>query len=439
MKLPVSVLLAGALLAQLQSASSPSLRSFHYSRSIVFSHTPEGSPSNACVLLDGEVFAHAAATLSDVRLFDASGKVEIPYAVTLSSSAGSTDNAAVVDTVFKTPGQLTFDLQMPARPYSAVDLTLNARNFVASAHVTGLRSRNDAHPVFLGDFTLYDLTNRRLGSDTHLSIAESMFPELKIALVLRPAGSPVFSAAPAILSAQIPPDRQEQTLYSSVAENSELTQASHQSVATFQVAAHIPVERVTFTVDPEEKTSFSRGISIAARPSGADGVAGIPPETLSGEISRVHLDLAGDRIAHDSLSVPAILASNAQSPARVQVAIEDGDQPPLKIQQIRLEMRQRKLCFPATAGSTLTLAYGSPTAQAPVYDFARSFNASVPAGQAMLMQERTNTFYVSPAKSRTRFNRSPAFLGLSILLAVCLLAVIAYRALHRGHHNSLRR
>ena len=101
-------------------------------------------------------------------------------------------------------------------------------------------------------------------------------------------------------------------------------------------------------------------------------------------------------------------------------------------------MRQRELCFPA-AGTEVTLAYGSDTAQPVSYDFARTFNAAVPARRATLLHEHANTFFIAPVSTKSRFNRYPAFLGLSILLAVSLLAVIAYCALHRGHHDSLRR
>ena len=44
-----------------------------------------------------------------------------------------------------------------------------------------------------------------------------------------------------------------------------------------------------------------------------------------------------------AISVAAILGANLQQPAKVDVAIENGDDQPLPIAAVRLEMRQRKL------------------------------------------------------------------------------------------------
>ena len=105
--------------------------------------------------------------------------------------------------------QLNADLEMPHRSYSQVDLAFNARNFVASAHVTGLRTVNDPSPVFLGDFTLFDLTAQHLGSGLSIPIAESTFPYLRLHLTFEPApGNSALLIAPSTLnSAQVPPVR----------------------------------------------------------------------------------------------------------------------------------------------------------------------------------------------------------------------------------------
>src|SRR5690242_14356879 len=52
-----------------------------YERSI----TPEGGARQTCVVLDAQIFPHAAASLKDLRLYQ--GDHEIPYAITLSEPA----------------------------------------------------------------------------------------------------------------------------------------------------------------------------------------------------------------------------------------------------------------------------------------------------------------------------------------------------------------
>jgi hypothetical protein len=101
-------------------------------------------------------------------------------------------------------------------------------------------------------------------------------------------------------------------------------------------------------------------------------------------------------------------------------------------------MRQRELCFPA-AGTNATLAYGADEVQPAADDFARTFNASSPVRRAKLLKEDANPLFIELSSAKSRFQRYPAFLGLSVVVALSLVAVIAYRALQRGHRDSLRR
>jgi hypothetical protein len=432
--LPTVALLG--LLSSSELSTGPGLDAFRYNRDVVYpASSAQNASPNACAVLDASVFAHTQSGLADLRVFDPAGEREIPYVATLSSTSPISDPARIVRVSPSGARQLNADLEMPHRSYSQVDLAFNARNFVASAHVTGLRTLTDPSPVFLGDFTLFDLTAQHLGSGLSIPIAESTFPYLRLHLTFEPApGNSALLITPStVSSAQVPPARVAQTLYTGVAQSFRFAQRGSQTVVSFSVPAHVPIERVSFDLDPTEQSNFSRPVTISASTGQS-----APQEALTGQISRVHLTVGSQEIQQQSLSVPAILGSNAQSPATVEVAVQNGQQPPLKIRSVRLEMRQRQLCFPA-AGTSVTLAYGSDSAQPPNYDFARTFNASTPARRATLLKEHRNPVFIAPESTQSRFNRYPAFLGLSILVALSLLAVIAYRALHRGHHDSLRR
>jgi hypothetical protein len=436
MKLLSAVVVLDSVLTALEPSIVPKLNSFRYIRKVLYpAASPQNASPNACAILDAIVFAHANTGLDDLRVFDPTSTSELPYVVTLSSTSATSDPARIDRVVSPAARQLDFDLEMPHRSYSQVDLSLNARDFVASAHVTGLRTLTDTHPVFLGDMTLFDLTSQHLGSGTSLPIAESTFPYLHLRLTFQPApGNALLRVTPSMIaSAQVPAARVAQTLYTGIAQSSSVSQRGQQTVVTFPVPAHVPIERVSFDLDPAEKSNFSRAVSVSASINSS-----APIETLTGQISRVHLTLGDHQIERQSLSIPAILGSNAQAPAIVEVAVQNGQQPPLKIRSVHLEMRQRQLCFPA-AGTNATLAYGSASIQPAAYDFARTFDATSPARRASLLQEHTNASFVAPGSTSSRFKRYPAFLGLSILVALSLLAVIAYRALHRGHHDSLRR
>jgi len=436
MKLLAAVVLLSSVFPPVELSLAPPLSSFRYTREVIYpASSPEDSSPNACAILDANVFAHSNMGLDDLRLFDPTGKSEIPYVVTLSSTSGNSDPARIVKVVAGGARQLDLDLEMPHRSYSQVDLSLNARDFVASAHVTGLRTLADTHPVFLGDITLFDLTSQHLGSSTFLPIAESTFPYLHLSLTFEaaPGNAALLITPSTVASAQVPAARQAQTLYTAIAQSFAIAQRGPRTVVTFSVPAHVPIERVSFDLGPAEQSNFSRAVTITASTSSS-----APVETLNGQISRVHTTLGDQQIHEQSLSIPAILGSNAQSPATVEIAIQNGPQPPLKIRNVRLEMRQRQLCFPAV-GTNATLAYGATTAQPATYEFARTFNATSPARRATLLREYPNASFIDPATSNSRFKRFPAFVGLSVIVALSLLAVIAYRALHRGHRDSLRR
>ena len=434
--LNVITLLMG-LASQVKLATAPpTLSSFRYNRGVLYpTASPQKLSPNACAVLDAHVFAHSNTGLPDLRLFDSSGQLELPYVVTLSSTSSTSDPARILRVVPAGAHELDLDLEMPHRSYSQINLSLNARDFVASARVTGLQTLTGSQPVFLGTLNLFDLTSQHLGSSTSIPIAESNFPYLHLRLTFEPApGNSALLITPStVAGAQVPPTRQAETLYTGIAQSFAIVQRGPQTVATFTVPARVPIERVTFTLDPAEQSNFSRSVTISASTS-----ASSPVEALLGQISRLRLHLGGHQIEQQSLSIPAILGSNAQSPATVEVVIQNGDQSPVKIRSVRLEMRQRQLCFPAV-GSSATLAYGSAPAQPPTYDFARTFNAAIPARPATLLHEHINSSFIERADTRSRFKRHPAFLGLSLLVVLSLLAVIAYRALHRGHRDSLRR
>ena len=415
------------LFGQTPTPPPPTPASFHYLRQIT---TTSGGEPNACAVLDASVFAHAN-PLEDLRLYTPTHQ-EIPYTITFSGTAPSGDPARILNLGLKSPAHLSFDLEMPARAYSSLDLTLNAQDFLASAKITGLKSLSDKSPAYLGTFTLFDLTAQRLGHNSSLQFAESTFPYLHLELTFTPApGNPSLAITPAIVTgAEIPPSRLAQTLYTPIAETSTITQRPRESVATFTVPARVPIERITFTLDPADPTNFSRTVTVSSRPTITK--EGEPStEQLSAQISRLRLTEAGQQIREDSLSFPAILASNEQAPATIEVAIQNGDDQPIHVRSVTLEMRERKLCYPIQP-TPATLMYGAPNTSAPVYDFGRLFNVTAPIRPATLTPEQLNPAYIPPTPlPKALTERYPQLLWIALLLTVTILAVVAFRSAKR--------
>jgi hypothetical protein len=463
--------LAALLLLQAAAAATdaPPVAQPQYLRTMRALTVPAGS-GQACAVLDAPIFPHAAPSLIDLRIFpvqtsapdqaaaatpQAPAPHEIPYAVTLSESVSQETAGAQVRNLGMGAGPghtIVFDLAMPARPYTSVTLNLDPalHDFLATATVTAYDTDPAArdthgHSVLFGSFTLFDLTAQRLARSTTLPLPESTFPYLHIALSLSVApGSQTTPAefVPSIVQgAEVPPSREAQAIYTTVAETAALTTSGRQTIAKLEVPARVPVERVEFALAPSFKANFSRSVRVTATTqpppksqsqSDADADSRPPvPEVLTGSILRVRTTQAGRDINTEQLAVPAVLGANLQRPATVEVAIENGDDRPLPIAAVRLQMRQRKLCFDASAAVTgrLALYYGDSALSAPVYDYERLFTAADKPLAVALGPELPNpAFTPRPAAPLSFTERHPAVLWIALLAVICTLGLVALRS-----------
>jgi Protein of unknown function (DUF3999) len=397
--------------------------------------TLHNSSGQSCATIDPQIFPHAAPSLKDLRLTQDGH--ELPYAITLSEPQQPDSDTATIRNLGLRGRNIVFDLEMPNRPYTEIDLDLAGQDFLATASVSGTRDPNYANQTHLGDFTLFDLTTQHLSRSTSIHLQETSLPYLHIELSISPAaGTNAISPTPEALQKMVqgvtvPPSREAQSLYTTAARSSTITQRGRQSVATFTLPERIPIERVSFDLAPTYKANFSRDVHITDHP---DNTANPASETLAGTILRVHLTQAGREVRQEQLSVPATLGSNMQSAATVQVAVENGDDTPLPIKAIRLEMRQRKICFDATGNQPLTLYYGDPALTAPQYDYARLFSPSGAIQTAQLGPEQSNPAYRARPDTRPLTDRHPHLLWIVLLIVICILAIVAIRSSKTVHH-----
>jgi hypothetical protein len=411
----------------------------------------------ACAALDAAVFPHAAPALTDVRIFPvgvggvaASGTREVPYAVTMSEGmTEETEAAKVLNLGEGAGGTIVFDLEMPQRAYTDVTIDLDpaVQDFIATATVSGMNALGgEAGATRLGVFTLFDLTAQRLSRDTTLPLAESNFRYLHVVLkVTAAAGAKGGQFVPSMVEgAEVPPSREAQTIYTTVAETSAIATVGRESKASFTVPARVPVERVSFVLASGFGGNFSRDVKVSATAEATakgtdddaadnsrDGGRAAEPEVVTGEILRVHTDEAGREIRTERLGVPAILGANLQRAAKVEVAVENGDDQPLPIAAVRLEMRQRRICFDAgaAAGAGLALYYGDAELVAPVYDYERLFVAARKPVVAELGVERLNPEYQARAAAALPFTeRHPEVLWIVLICVVSALGVVALKS-----------
>ena len=437
MKLTLAlVALALQLGAPESSAPTADPQHFRYQRNLALATSSAGQ---ACTLLDAPVFAHAAsAGASDLRLFatTASGSLqEQPFNLSESEAQPADVETAAIRNLGMRNNDIVFDLVMPQRAYTEVDLNLDAQNFIALATVTAPSRQGPA--TTLGTFTLFDLTRQHLGRSTALALQESTFPLLHITLHLTGLdGHPLAAVTPSIVrAAQVPPSREAQTLYTTVAATQSVASKGRQTVAIVHVPAHVPIERIAFTLDPAFRKNFFREVAISATPDQPTSTAEQPSmaETVAGELSRVHVatNATAPAINTQQLTVDAALGASLDTGSTVTVAIANGDDPPLPIHTIELQMRRRTLCFDAAPETTYALLYGDATLHPPVYDYARLFQPSSSPILATLGPEQLNPRFIGRADERPYTERHPEFLWIGLIFIVAVLGATAVQTIKR--------
>ncbi|HZL25898.1 MAG TPA: DUF3999 family protein [Acidobacteriaceae bacterium] len=386
---------------------------------------PAGAQGQACAVLDAAVFAHSAGRVNDLRIYSA-GR-EVPFAQTTSGELGQQEEPARVMNLGRQEKAIVFDLVMPQRAYTEVVLDLDGKDFYATAKVSGSQTDGGSR-TDLGQFTLFDLRSQRLSRSTVLALQESNFPLLHVEMIVTPApGGEAKTLSPEMVhGATVPPSREAQTLFTTVAATTGIVTKGDESVASFNVPAHVPVERVSFTLQPEFTKNFSRAVRVTARSSQTEDSAAT--ETIPGEIQHVllPLDALGHQVHSEQMSMEALVAENLRSDATIDVAIENGDEAPLPLRAVLLQMKQRKICFDAEPGASYVLRYGdAEPVYTPVYDYARLFRVSATAATVTMGAETLNPDFRKEPQQQSYKDRHPELLWVALLLVIGVLGTIA--------------
>ncbi len=135
----------------------------------------------------------------------------------------------------------------------------------------------------------------------------------------------------------------------------------------------------------------------------------------------------GHRIDEEHLAVDAPQV-DFDGPAKWTVTIENGDDAPIQITAIRLEMTEHELCFDAAAGDPYTLYYGDSALATPQYDYATLFVPAANASAAQLGAETANPAYQPRPDVRPFTEKHPALLWIALVLVMVLLGAVAVRS-----------
>jgi hypothetical protein len=409
---------AASMVLLAMAGATPSAEYFRYQRTLT-NLPPAGGQS--CGLLDPAIFAHSAASLADLRLY--TNGQETPY-VLRASFVPAERQVLAIEPMNKglRNGHTSFDARIDHPDYSDVSLEINARDFIATVTVWGSQMDDGSQPTRLGAYTIFDLTRQKLGRSTVLHLPTTNFLHLhfEIAGPIQPEQVTAIQMNTAV---------EASTHYTAVAATNAVERNGRQTVVSFTLPAHVPVDRVTI-VPAAQPAQFSRSASVEV--AEAD-----PPKTdrqplaasvTPGNLTRVHSVQNGTRIDREDLTLEAP-HSYVDGSARWTITIDNGDDAPLGISQVRLEMLERKLCFDATAGMQAKLVYGDAALNAPSYDYARIFAEDKQAAQVVLGPEQVNPSYKPRPDERAFTEKHPALLWMALVASVAALGFIAFRSL----------
>ncbi len=384
--------------------ATPAISFFKYERQIQAAN----SSGQHYAVVDETVWRHARPDLDDLRLY-ASGK-EIPYALSMEMGNSESEQRALRILQPGTIGGNTqFLLDMTdASEYDRVQLELATKNFIAHARVEGQDDPHGKQWVALGTTTFYDLTDEKLGHNSTLQIPLSDYRYLRITVdgSVKPAE---------VESATVGATRAEKAVWKEVAGYSPGEQKGEETVFTFTLPENVPVERLSFTLDPAQP-NFRRSVEILGERDQEIGI---------GEISRIHMQRGGQKIDVEQTTIHLRTAG----PGKIRVLVHNGDDVPLKIVDVRLQQFERRIYFDAETGVAMQLYYGDEKLSAPIYDYRKLFQRDVSASQLQFDPEILNAAYTGRPDERPWSERHPAVLWAAIIAAVLILGGLAFRSL----------
>jgi hypothetical protein len=416
-------LFAVALL--IAAAVSPEIQ--YFSRERPVQNTPQ-RPMQTCLVLDAELFAHASPQFSDLRLYR-DGK-ETPYVIHLSAPVQARETSIVPMNLGRRGSEVSFDAAMPEGSYSDLQLDVAAQDFIATVTVSGSQAQTDSSRTTLGSYTIFDLSHQKLGRSTVLHIPTSDFRYLHFQI----EGPVTPESITGVAVDKLPATEARSEM---VAQASSVIQKGHASVLEFDVPALVPVDRLAFTVGTQP-INFTRNVTINVTtmelPPATDALEPPRPQTVTGNLLRIHTVQNGHRIDEEDLDIDTP-GTVLEKPAKWTVTIDNGDDTPLAVESVRAQMLQRRLCFEAAGSGQYNLMYGDPALTAARYDYATLFAPQTDAAQAMVGPEQRNPEYRPRPDQRPLTERYPGLLWGALVVVIATLAAIAFRSAKRSSPN----
>ena len=396
---------------------------FHYERPVqlVSATSPE-----TCVVLPADLLSHAAPWLQDLRVM--AGDREVAYQVLTSNEAGAeVARPEQLLNLGQRDGAVSFDVEMTEPRYNRVVLRMGRSHFSVLIHVTGMEVLGESGVAF-PEIAFSSNADQDEPQQRLISLPESSFRYLHFdlrTLALEPVTPQDIAGVNVLVQ------RAESPRYMQVAAAAAPQQKPHETIYEFAVPANLPLDRLSFRSD-DPKAVFSRTADLERYGSSQEQAA---PE----DAGRREMPLQSEGIAliqaPEAKSPPAskdegaihLALGAAPRASTVRLTIQNGDDAPLALHGVELQMRERQLCFLRKPNTSYVLCYGDPLLGAPQYDLSPIEAAAMTVSESTLGAERALTPEAATGL-RPFTERHPVLLWIALILVVGTLGFVALRS-----------
>ena len=399
---PVCVLaLLGALAAP--TPPEPAIAYFNKFRDV---HIAQADRQNFFVV-DAELWKHSREDLGDLRLYD--GQLPVQYFLSEQRAGVSSEEMeARILNIGKVEGHTEFDLDVEKlATYDRIRLRLDAKDFVATASISGANTLGEKLSTELPPSTLYDFTSEHLGSNFVLKLPASSFRYLHVKLSRGILPQQLKGATVSNL-------REQQASWTNAGSCSSPQQKQRTTQIVCEVPPRVPLDRIVFQVAPTQ-VNFRRSVSLL-------DTRGI--QESSGEISRVRVNHAGTVVNTEEMAISA-----GGHPGQIIISVDNGDNPPLAIVGVQPLSLERRVYFEPQGKTSFKLYYSDEKLSAPVYDYARFFHLEGAVAEAQLGAGAQNPQYTGRPDDHPWSERHMGILWAAMILAVIALTGLAVRGM----------
>jgi hypothetical protein len=412
------VIARASLVAVLALAAQPA---FHYERPVELASS---SAPETCVVLPADLLSHAAPYLQDLRVIG--GDREVAYLARISTGgAGEVARPQTILNLGERSGTVSFDVEMSEPRYSRVVLRMGRSHFSVLIHVSGIERPGEWGVAFPA-IAYSSNAGENEPQQRVISLPESNFRYLHFeiqTLALEPV------TPQDIAGVDVMVEKREPARYVPVAVASAAEQKPHAAVYSFSLPPNVPADRLTFASD-DPNAVFSRTADLERYP-----VQKAPSGSSHQEVPRqsegVSFTHAPQKKSEAAGASTVELGLGAVSYAsRVRLTIQNGDDIPLKLHEITLAMRERRVCFLRKPNTSYVLRYDDPSLGEPQYDLspleANLANASLSTlrpERALMPEENGGIPFTE---------RHPILLWVALILVVGTLGFVALRSAKRN-------